>query len=151
MPYKGKTNPIWNEANFYYLTYLKWVSACLAIRVCSQRMLSEPSEEPSVEPSEEPSEDALRALCLSGWEYMKSVVLLLAGVVCSVRGPHLLRISEVWLLGQTSMIIMLLCKSLLVAIVLLFVCILIIFVYSHSCKLNHLKCFLPSMSRAIQK
>ena len=33
-------------------------------------------------------------------------------VRCSFHGPHLLWISEVWLLGQTSMIIMLLCKSL---------------------------------------
>ena len=72
-------------------------------------------------------------------------------VRCSFHGPHLLWISEVWLLGQTSMIIMLLCNSLLVAIVLLFVCILIILLYSHSCKLNHLKCFLPSISGAIQK
>ena len=59
----------------------------------------------------------------------------------SVHCPHLDQISEGWLLGHSSMIIMLLCKSWLGAIVLLFICILIIILYSHCCKLNHLKWF----------
>ena len=56
-PYKGKKNPIWNEANFYYFTCLKWVSACLAARGCSQSLVPE------------------------GWEYMKSVVFLVSVVL----------------------------------------------------------------------
>ena len=123
---KPKKNPICSEANFYCFTCLKWVSACLATRECSQSLVPE------------------------GWQYMRLVVLLVC-VVCSVHCSHLGRVSEDRLLGQTSMIIMLLCKSWLGAIVLVFVCNIIILLYRRSCKLNHLKCFLPSISGAIQK
>jgi len=47
--------------------------------------------------------------------------------VCSIHCPHLDWVSEGWLLGQTCVIIMLLCKSWLGAIV-LFVCL-----YSYHC------------------
>ena len=122
---KAKKN-ICNDAYFHYFTCLKWVSACFATRSCSQSLVPE------------------------GWKYIRLVVLLVC-VVCSIHYPQLDQVSEGRLLGQTSMIIMLLWKSWLGLSVLLFVCILINLLYSHSCKLNHLKCFLPSISGAIQK